>query len=325
MLKQSPFSKKMNLYVSRAIIVSVIALCAALYAVVASKQFKVGDFLLSKASAAGITVFAQSEKAPTFVEVATTEELLALFDKHDYALDLSLADDLAQKEPLEVPAIFLAALPKDFAKTLTIQAKKSLFLRTLLPLILEANASIEAERAEILEIQKSLNNMTKAQKARLFELAEKYRCPRFKVADITDLLRKIDVIPVAMALAQGAEETGWFVSSAARNLNATHGVTLPSGVKAYESLAVSVNAYMRNLNANPAYKKMRDIRACLRDSNQELCGIKMMDGLYHYSELRHTYIRKVKNHIRHNKLDRFDDYQLASYNPDIETKFPQES
>ena len=67
---------------------------------------------------------------------------------------------------------------------------------------------------------------------------------------------------------------------------------------------------MRNLNANPAYKKMRDIRECLRSENKDLCGIKMMDGLYHYSELRHAYIKKVKSHIRRHNLVRFEDYQL---------------
>ena len=67
---------------------------------------------------------------------------------------------------------------------------------------------------------------------------------------------------------------------------------------------------MRNLNANPAYIKMRDIRACLRSQNKDLCGIKMMDGLYHYSERRHAYIKQVKEHIRRHNLHRFESYQL---------------
>ncbi len=306
---------------SRAIIVSLLALCCILYAVVATKKFKLDDFLFSKASATSF----KAERPPTFVQVATTKELLALFDKHGYDLDLSLAKGIVEKNHGEVPAIFLASLPNDFAKTLTIKEKKSLFLRTILPLVLEANASIDTERKEVLDIQKSLDQLTKTQKKRLFDLAKKYRCRHFKVENISDLLRKIDVIPVAMALAQAVEEAGWGQSHAARLKNATHGVTLPSGVKAYESLAVSVNAYMRNLNANPAYKKMRDIRACLRENNQDLCGIKMMDGLYHYSELRHTYIRKVKGHIRYNKLDRFDSYQLASCDSVLDMEIPQKS
>ena len=87
-------------------------------------------------------------------------------------------------------------------------------------------------------------------------------------------------------------------------------VTLTSGVKAYGSLQESVRAYMRNLNANRAYKKMRDIRSCLRSENKDICGIKLMDGLYYYSELRHAYIKKVKSHIRRHNLKRFEDSQL---------------
>ena len=72
----------------------------------------------------------------------------------------------------------------------------------------------------------------------------------------------------------------------------------------------SVNAYMRNLNANPAYKKMRQIRATLREKGKDLCAFKLMDGLLYYSEQRGHYIRKVKGHIRYHKLVRFDDAQL---------------
>lgn len=316
MSKPSKLNQKINFFISRAIIGFALLSCVILFALVLSKPSHGNVALNSESSLLSSLSTDTPLVAPSsFIEVASTEDLLALFEKHDFEVHPTAADEIVAENPVEVPALFLATLPNDFANKLTIQEKKALFIRSLLPLILDANAEIEAERAELLAIKSILSSqksLTAEQVNRLDELAEKYRIKRFDVTQIDDLLRKVDVIPVAMAMGQAIEETGWGQSYAARMKNATHGVTLPSGVKAYASLQESVRAYMRNLNANPAYRKMRDIRACLRSENKELCGIKMMDGLYHYSELRNAYIHKVKSHIRRHNLSRFDDYQLKT-------------
>lgn len=316
MAKQSEFKQKINLYVSRLTIGLTLLSCLILFIMVLSKP---SHGKISSAQGSAKVILAEtSQETPlvapeSFVEVANTQELLALFEQHDYALDFAAADEIANENPIEVPALFLATLPNDFAKNMTTQDKKVLFIRTLLPLILDANIEIEAERTELMAIKKDIdedNELSADQMSRLQELAEKYRIKNFGMTKFEKLLKKVDVIPVAMALGQAIEETGWGRSYAARIKNATHGVTLSSGVKAYASLQESVKSYMRNLNANPAYKKMRDIRACLRLENKDLCGIKLMDGLYHYSELHHAYIKKVKEHIRRHNLAKFEDYQL---------------
>lgn len=302
-MKQSAILKKINFCVSRVIIAGALLLIAALYIMVAKNYIKAPTFGISTLKAAVPT-----DQPKTFVEVQTTKELAALFDQHDYSLE---NDKITSN--IAVPAIYLATLPNDFAKDLTIAEKKELFMQAILPLILEANNEISQERAMLIslkEIIENQGNLLESQKQWLENLAEKYRLKNFSYDKLEELLIRVDEIPVSMALAQAAEETGWGRSYAARIKNATHGVTLPSGVKAYESLAISVKAYMRNLNANPAYKKMRTIRYNLGSQDKNLCGVKMMDGLYYYSELHHTYIKKVKRHIEHHNLERFDDAQL---------------
>jgi Bax protein len=303
MMKQSAFLRKINFCVSRVIVAGALFLIAALYVMVAKNYIKAPTFGISTLKAA-----VPISQPKTFVEVQTTEELSALFNQHDYSLE---ADKITSN--IAVPAIYLATLPNDFAKDLTIAEKKELFMQAILPLILEANNEIAQERALLISLKETIQNqgtLLESQKEWLVNLAEKYRLKNFNYDKLDVLLNRVDEIPVSMALAQAAEETGWGRSYAARIKNATHGVTLPSGVKAYESLAISVKAYMRNLNANPAYKKMRTIRAKLRSQDKDLCGVQMMDGLYYYSELHHTYIKKVKRHIEHHNLERFDDAQL---------------
>ena len=307
MLKQSPFLKKVNFCVSRLIIAGALLLIAGLYALVVQNDMKAPEFGVSSLKAS-----APSDPLIPCVQVASTQELLDLFNTHEYSLDSAESTDA----PLEIPTLYLATLPNDFAQNLTIPEKKELFIKTLLPLILEANAEIAQEREKLLSLKEVIENsgqILESQKAWLESLADKYRLKRFShdnAEKLATLVARVDIIPVAMAMGQAIEEAGWGCSYAARLKNATHGVTLPSGVKAYDSLAVSVKSYMRNLNANPAYIKMRKIRSDLRDQNQNLCGVKMMDGLYHYSELRNTYIRKVKTHIAYHDLARFEDAQL---------------
>ncbi len=303
MIKQSTFLKKINFCVSRVIIAGALLLIAALYVMVAKNYIKAPSFGISTVKAAA----PQNQPAP-FIEVETTKELAALFDQHDYSLE---QDETTSN--IAIPALYLASFPNDFAENLTIPEKKELFIKAILPLILEANNEIIQERTTLIALKdliENQGNLLESQKEWLENLAVKYRLKHFTYDKLDALLRRVDEIPVAMALAQAIEEAGWGMSHAARMKNATHGVTLPSGVKAYESLAISVKAYMRNLNANPAYKKMRAIRANLRSQDKELCGVKMMDGLYYYSELHHAYIKKVKKHIEHHNLVRFDDAQL---------------
>jgi Bax protein len=191
--------------------------------------------------------------------------------------------------------------------------RKELFVKALLPLILDANKEISRKRERLLSLKAVLKNNQGIRDADwlwLQDLASEYRLADFCEEKMPELVKRVDEIPVAMALAQAIEETGHGGSSAIRKKNATHGVTLSTGVKAYESLADSVYSYMRNLNSNMAYFEMRQIRAQLRAQDKDISGAKLMDGLYHYSELHGAYIKKVKRHIATYKLDRFEDAQL---------------
>ena len=347
MKKLSENHKKINFYINRGIIALILLSCVILFVLALSKPLvsnpATGSETNSSSKPGLFSRFMNAKKkhsatitekpalmTPSYIEVASTKELLDLFDEHDYELDTHLinTEQLVNDHSIEVPALFLSTLPTDFAKNLSISQKKALFIRTLLPLILDANAEISRERDELLLIQECIKQnkaLSEKQLKRVHKLAEKYRFRNFALSKLDLLIKRVDVIPVAMALGQAIEETGWGRSYAARIKNATHGVTLPSGVKAYDTLDHSVRAYMLNLNANPAYEKMREIRLCLRSENKELCGAKLMDGLYHYSERRHAYIKQVKSHIRHNKLDRFETYQLrqVSSNSEADTKETQ--
>ena len=80
----------------------------------------------------------------------------------------------------------------------------------------------------------------------------------------------------------------------------------------YESLQESVSHYIHNLNTHPAYMSMRTIRANLRSSGDNLCSLKLVNGMGRYSEIGQAYITRVKNIIQSFKLQHYDKAELGS-------------
>ena len=98
------------------------------------------------------------------------------------------------------------------------------------------------------------------------------------------LLGRADVIPVPIALAQAAIESGWGTSRFAIKGNALFGQwawrddaglrpLTPTNdravVRSFGTLSGSVRAYIHNLNTHPYYENFRNARAALHDGPKE--------------------------------------------------------
>ena len=100
---------------------------------------------------------------------------------------------------------------------------------------------------------------------------------------------RMDIIPVSLALAQAANESGWGTSRFALEGNALFGQWTWSkkGIEPenqdpnqshkilqFQILKASVRAYKNNLNTHNAYKEFREARAHqLREENKEITGL----------------------------------------------------
>lgn len=246
------------------------------------------------------------------VDAKTVQELQLAFQKLGFTLTTCKASGCVQ-----VPRLELSSLPQDF-KSLTSSLKKDLFLRSHLPLILKANEEILQERARLKEIirqgGKDSMILSSQDKAWVRLMMEKYRLRKW---DLDELLVRIDVLPPSLALGQSAVESGWGTSFAARVKNSTFGMTVRNKVLGYSSLQDCVDAYIRNINANPAYRELRAIRARLRAQGTDVCSMALTEGLVRYSELGRQYIKKVQVIIKSNKLKRFDTAQLMATSSDV--------
>ena len=239
-----------------------------------------------------------------------------------------------------VPALFLATLPEDLAKVKTVQDRKDLFIGIVLPLILNANSIVLERRARLARLMnEDLETLSTSDRRWLLRLARLYRVveTEAKISDLhpqalARLFRRVDAVPVSMALAQSAAESGWGRSRFARRGNALFGqwtwdedAGLVPGdrdegrthaVRAFSRLGNSVRAYVHNLNISQHYRAYRSARERLRSDGAPdgTWGHELIGYLDKYSEEGTNYIEKIRSIIRVNQLG---DFETAHIGADI--------
>jgi len=245
-----------------------------------------------------------------------TETTINLFDDLGYDLKGIRAGG-------KVKPIYLTKLPKDLKTLGDTKKKRELFIRIVLPLILDENSKITDDRKKLFKILKK-NFNTSGERVWL-----KRRFKEYKIddADLAKLKMRMDIIPVSIALAQAANESGWGTSRFALEGNALFGQWTWSKkgispknkdpdsshkVLQFQVLKASVRAYKNNLNTHNAYKEFREARAKLRQDNKEIIGIELTKYLSRYASIGKKYVEILDDIIRKNSLTDFDKSNLLS-------------
>ncbi len=139
--------------------------------------------------------------------------------------------------------------------------------------------------------------------------------------NISELIEKIDIIPISIALAQAAKESGWGTSRFALEGNAIFGQWTWKGdgieplekdsntnhkILKFPLLRASVKAYISNLNSHNGYKDFRKKRLELRKKNKPLLGKELIDELDNYAQTGKEYTKVLRQIIEQNDLDEFE-------------------
>src|SRR3546814_5532417 len=102
------------------------------------------------------------------------------------------------------------------------EARKALFLRTLLPLVLQANAELRQARGKVMAAldAQAEGRLGATDALWLEDVAQWYGA---EPGNAADLLSRIDALPPSLALAQAAQESGWGTSRFALGAHALFG------------------------------------------------------------------------------------------------------
>jgi len=201
--------------------------------------------------------------------------------------------------------------------------KKQEFITTMLPYIDEENRRLIALRQSVSAMLNKIERdtaLSTSEQQQISKLATKYRVKGDPLVDISareEMLRKIDIIPSSLALAQAANESAWGESRFAQEANNLFGIWTYDQdkglkpkrreegkthlVRIFDDFSESVRYYMYTLNSHPAYHELRVIRQQLRAANQVIEGRKLAAGLEKYSAKGQAYIDLIQSLIKQNE------------------------
>ena len=223
----------------------------------------------------------------------------------------------------KVKPIYLTKLPKDLNSLGSTKDKRELFIKIILPLILDENEKILADRKKLFKI---LGKNFNSPGERVW-LKRRFKEYKIEDQDTAKLKMRMDIIPVSIALAQAANESGWGTSRFALEGNALFGQWTWSKkgispknkdpdkshkILQFQILKASVRAYKNNLNTHNAYKEFREVRAKLRQEGEKINGLKLTKYLEKYASIGKKYVEILEQIIKRNSLTDFDGANLLA-------------
>lgn len=204
------------------------------------------------------------------------------------------------------------------------KAQKREFINILKPLIDKSNKKIMEERTFVEDFFKqalssSLRSLNSNNLKKLLSISKKYRVKN--IFDKNTYLKRVDLVPVPLALVQGAIESGWGKSRFVREANNIFGHwtwgkigIIPAGreegkthkIRIFNTMQDSVDAYMLNLNRHNAYQGFRDARFRKREEGMLITGYEAADTMINYSELKEKYVDMLHKMMKEHRLLYYD-------------------
>lgn len=232
-----------------------------------------------------------------------------------------------QPQPLPVETDTVVLLP-DFEAVTDTDSRKEAFFAFLHSYIEEENERVRETRSRLLSlagIVRAGEPLSGIERAELDQIIAEYRLDDTERSDralVRELLRRVDIVPMSLVMAQAATESGWGTSRFAREGNNIFGQwcfnegcgLVPERrrsdasheVRSFGSVQGSVRAYLRNLNTHESYAEMREMRADMRAEGRPLDSMILARGLTRYSERGMAYVSELQDIIRVNRLHAFD-------------------
>ena len=295
--------------------------------------------LILAISSLGLPIAGMAQRASGETRPAQTFEFQSYTEIAALADSLGYTSEAWTNGSRAVPRLYLTEIPQRWrdrtSREVSVEVKKQLFFRLLMPAVLSTNEMIRRDRAlaeELVSRISSEGGLSDAETAWLARLAARYGVisSEYESPDsdaLEELLTyRLLPVPVSLVMAQAAEESGWGTSRFAAEGNALFGQWAWSGrrmrpaqqraelgdygIAAFEAPLQSVVAYMLNLNSHAAYAELRAQRAELRDSGSSVSGRVLAETLTRYSERGEEYVETLHTIMRVNRLDATDEAYL---------------
>ena len=208
----------------------------------------------------------------------------------------------------------------DFSAFEQVDEMKAAFIDYMSPIVEYHNERIMNERKRLESVHNAMvlgKEVPVSELRWIRSLARKYQVQwdRDEPLDVTrELLTRVDIVPVQLAVVQAAKESSWGRSRYAVQVNNLFGQwcykkgcgLVPRDrdkgarheVRKYRTVSDATRSYMHNLNSHRNYSSLRKLRKELREQGRSIEGGELVDGLLLYSERRQQYVDEIRSMIK---------------------------
>ena len=197
--------------------------------------------------------------------------------------------------------------------------KKNHFVCSVLPMAIRMNAQVYRQRLEVMRLaakEKRGSQLNSQESSWLSSLRQHYNV---KESSYSATLKKVDIVPLGLLLAQAAAESGWGTSRVALEANNLFGIHAVRGqdcikadsscVRRYKSHLESVAAYIRLMNTGGTkyHLAFQNLRAQMRANRQKLDSAQLAMTLSGYSERGMVYCQEIRDIMtKYNNLAKYE-------------------
>ncbi len=197
---------------------------------------------------------------------------------------------------------------------LQVSVKKQKFFHMILPAVLISKQKLKVARTRV----RAISNSDAPSSEDILFLEDLYS--KYKTDNTKELLSRMKTHPVSIVLAQAAIESGWGESRFFKKGNNIFGMWSvseneprmrakgtrngkPVYLRTYKTLSDAIDHYFVTIGrgAYKSFRKKRDIT----DN-----PLQLVQYLVNYCELKEKYTKKLSKFIVHNKLRKFDEFQI---------------
>lgn len=219
--------------------------------------------------------------------------------KYIESIDMKGLEELYKDIKAEsVPYVFVEKIPDDFKVTKV--SDQTLFMKLMTPHLLRVNEKIMRERKVILILEEKIKNNDKLtlQEEQFFkEMVEKYDVVHLKskIAQISELVLRVDVIPVSVGLSVAIWTTNWGQKEKQSPFfeHAWDESVQYSPIK-FEKLSQATESFALQLNSRSQLSQIRATRAHFRlFKNRSTFGQDLVYGLRNYAHFIPSFMDQI--------------------------------
>lgn len=223
-----------------------------------------------------------------------------------------------------VSSLTFGGFPQSYYR-LDIKEQKAQFATTIARLTQNANQNTNQKRQFALNYlnfiyKQFFRDLDPQNLSRLLQIAKEYKI--VNLFDENEYIKKLLNVPISLAIAQAAVESGWGKSRFAKEANNIFGhwtwgqkglVPLNRDenkthkIRIFNSLQDSVDAYVLNLNSHPAYASFRDARLENAKNGLKYGGLEAAQTMEKYSQMGRIYVKQLEKTINLYNLTKFDE------------------